>query len=114
MFRELGETQGAYIDSFSTFELGPPRPCDIPGVEHSLDRIRSWYVRRDEELYAALRTIPDEDVDRPVDRGNDNPLPVWIHLDVFREALIIFYRRFSVYLKAAGKHRPERFERWIG
>ncbi len=114
LFRELGETQSAYIESFKTFEFGPAEPCPIEGLANSFDKIRAWYTQLDTDLSAVLESVGDDEGERPVDRGGGNQLPAWIHLDVFREALIIFYGKVSVYLKAAGRPRPQRFEHWIG
>jgi len=37
-----------------------------------------------------------------------------IQLSIYNEALLIFYGKASVYLKAMGKTLPEQWEDWIG
>jgi hypothetical protein len=34
-------------------------------------------------------------------------------LEVYKEALLIFYGKASVYLKAMGKPRPQQWQEWI-
>jgi hypothetical protein len=41
------------------------------------------------------------------------PLPKE-QLDVYREALLIFYGKASVYLRAIGKSLPPQWQEWIG
>jgi hypothetical protein len=35
-------------------------------------------------------------------------------LEIYKEALLIFYGKTSVYLKATGKELPEQWLAWIG
>jgi len=42
-----------------------------------------------------------------------SPLPKQ-QLDIYREALLIFYGKVSVYLKSMGRARPPEWREWIG
>ena len=42
-----------------------------------------------------------------------SPLPP-TQLDIYREALLIFYGKVSVYLRAIGKALPRNWQEWIG
>ncbi len=110
----LGETQKAYAKSFRTFEAQfvyqPPDATKTGSVAG----IRAWYRQLDEDLEAALEDLSDEDVaNRLVARGGDHKLPVFLHLDVYREALIVFYGQASIYLRAMGKEPPGKWAHWI-
>ena len=41
------------------------------------------------------------------------PLPR-VQMDLYKEALLIFYSKVSVYLRALGKTPPEQWRKWIG
>jgi hypothetical protein len=49
---------------------------------------------------------------RQIDRGGWS-LPPLIQLEVYKEALLIFYGKVGVYLKAMGKPRSQQWQDWI-
>jgi hypothetical protein len=49
-----------------------------------------------------------------VDRGGDFKLPLQTQLNVYQEALLIFYGKAIVYLRALGKTPPQQMQEWIG
>ncbi len=60
----------------------------------------------------------DDIANRRIVRGDFDvddfaPLPK-VQLDVYREALLIFYGKVSVYLRAMGKTLPRQWQEWIG
>ena len=80
----------------------------------SVAKLKSWYQQLDEELEAALEQISDVDVaTKQMDRGGYE-VPIHISLDIFREALLIFYGKVSVYAKAMNKQLPQMWQDWIG
>ena len=110
--REIGATQAAYIESFKTFK------CDfsIRGDADScgtVAELQALYASLDAQLEAALEQITDEDVaTKQIDRGGYE-VPIPINLDIFREALLIFYGKVSVYAKAAGLELTQMWVDWI-
>lgn len=113
--RQLGEVQKGYIESFKTFTVDFDYEADDEDLETQVDAIKAWYQQLDEELEEVLEGLSDDDVDnRLVVRNEEFKLPPFIHLDVFREALLIFYGKVVVYLRAAGKPRPGKWDAWLG
>ena len=111
--RELGETQYAYVQSFEHFKIDFSYRTNDDSYLSSVDRLKAWYQQLDQELEAVLETVTDEDVaEKQMDRGGYH-VPVYISLDVFREALLIFYGKVSVYLKAMGKARTQMWQDWV-
>lgn len=112
--RELGETQYAYAQSFKSFKIDFSYRVKDGAYLTSVAKLQAWYAELDQQLEAALETVSDEDVaNKKMDRGGyEVPLP--ISLDILREALLIFYGKVSVYLKAMGKERTEMWRDWIG
>ena len=108
----LGETQRTYTESFKTFKA--QFAFDAPDAERSTSvaGLKAWYKELDAEFYAALDGISDEDAaNRPIDRGF--MVPVFIHLDIYREGLLIFCGKISVYLDMMGKELPGKWGSWI-
>ena len=112
--RELGEIQAVYIESFKTLRTDFSARSHDDSLSSSAARLAEWYRQLDDELQAALERISDEDVaGQQIDRGGYS-MPIPINLDVFREALLIFYGKVSVYAKAMGKTLPGDWADWIG
>ena len=111
--RELGETQYAYVQSFKTFKIDFSYRTNADTYLKSADKLQAWYKQLDAELEAALEAVTDEDVaTRKMDRDGYE-VPVHISLDVFREALLIFYGKVSVYAKAMGLPLTQTWRDWI-
>jgi len=117
--REMGEVEHAYIDSFRTFRRDFSYRHPDPAIERDRDALVAWFHRLDTDLLAALDALSDEDVrDRHMDGadfdpGEFSPSPA-VQLDIYREALLIFYAKVSVYLLAFGIPLPGDWASWIG
>lgn len=117
--REIGEVEHTYVESFRTFrqDFGYRNPD--PRLERSVGALASWYAELDRELAAAIAALSEDDIaDRRIvrndfDISDFSPLPN-IQLDIYREALLIFYGKASVYLRAMGKALPGHWPHWIG
>ena len=112
--RELGETEYAYVQSFKSFKIDFNYRTYDDSYLNSVAKLKSWYQHLDEDLEAVLEQIRDEDVaTKQMDRGGYE-VPIHISLDIFREALLIFYGKVSVYAKAMNKKLPQMWQDWIG
>jgi DinB family protein len=117
--REIGEIERGYVESFRTFRLDFRYRNDDPRIEGSVAALTAWYAELDRDLMAALEGLSEADVaNRRIvrddfDVADFSPLPT-TQLDVYREALLIFYGKASVYLRALGKELPGHWPAWIG
>ena len=109
---EIGETEQAYIQSFRDYKIEFNYQHPDTSASGSVDKLRAWYGQMDAELKAILAGMSEADLQKPVDRGGWM-LPAAIHLDVYKEALLIFYGKTRVYLRALGKELPEQWAHWI-
>lgn len=117
--REIGEIEYSYIAAFRTFrqDFGWRNPD--PAVERSVSALTAWYADLDRDLHTALEALTEDDVaHRRVVRSDFDiedfsPLPAQ-ELDIYREALLIFYGKVSVYLRAMGRELPPHWQAWIG
>lgn len=110
--REIGEIEYSYIQSFKTFKQDFSYRNREAGLEGSVARLASWYKTLDKELKTTIDDLSEKDLDRSIDRGDFSLRPL-AQLDVYKEALLIFYGKVSVYLKMMGKARPEQWVDWI-
>ena len=102
------------MKSFKSFKIDFSYRSNDDSFLSSVAKLKSWYQQLDEELEAALEQVSDEDVAKKrMDRGGYE-VPFHISLDIFREALLIFYGKVSVYAKAMNKQLPQMWQDWIG
>ena len=117
--REIGEIEHSYIESLKTFKQDFGYRNPDPRLESSVAALSTWYSELDRELMAAVEGLSEDDIaNRKIVRSDFDiddfaPLPK-IQLDVYREALLIFYGKVSVYLQAMGKTLPRQWQEWIG
>ena len=111
--REIGEVQRTYIDSLRTFrqDFSYRHAAE---VSRSVAELSTWYAQLDRELEKVSDALTEQDLRRSVDCGHGfaRPLPVQFH--IYHEALLIFYAKAHVYLKALGKRVPGPWQSWIG
>jgi hypothetical protein len=113
--KEIGEVEYAYIQSFKSFEQDFSYRNDEAGLDQSVDKLSAWFSRLDGELKEVINNLSEEDVqNRKIDRGGNFILSPQIQLEVYKEALLIFYGKVSVYLKALHKPIPQQWQDWIG
>jgi hypothetical protein len=113
--REIGEVEYAYIQSFKTFALDFSYNNPTLGLAESVAQLTAWFAALDQDLRATIEGLSEDDIaNRLIDRGGDFQLPPQIHLNVYQEALLIFYGKVSVYLRALGKSLPQQWQDWLG
>ena len=112
---ELGDIQGVYTHSFETSSLDwahrqLPHPAPI-----TIASLRSWYEAQDDAMNSALSQFSEADlqVDR-IDRGNGFVASPFVQVQIYREAVYIFYGKFSVYLQALERDAGEEWAAWVG
>lgn len=117
--REIGETEHSYVESFRTFRQDFEYRHPDPHIETSVSALKDWYAELDRDLMVGLEALSEADMTSrriirgDFDEGYFSPLPTQ-QLDVYREALLIFYGKASVYLRAIGRPLPPQWESWIG
>jgi uncharacterized damage-inducible protein DinB len=112
LLRETGDVERSYIDSIRTLKQDWTYCNNEPGIEESVEKLKAWFKALDDELLALMDSLTNDDLKKIVDRGF--PLPVGGQLHAYREAVLIFGGRISVYLKTMGKPLPQQWQWWIG
>ena len=106
-----GAVQAAYAEAFRTFSLRFNHAA--PDSVQTLDDIKAWFMRLDVGLKSALEALTDDDLSKPVDRGGWS-LPTEVNFHIYRESLLIFAAKASVYLRALSRELPAQIGAWIG
>lgn len=110
--REMGDVEASYAQSFKTFTQTFDDHNSEPTLETSVEKLLDWYHTLDAEMKAAVNALTDGDVKKPISRGFD--IPVDFQLDVYIQALLIFFGKVTVYLRIMDKPLTEKLQTWIG
>jgi hypothetical protein len=110
----MGEIEQSYLTSFQDFTQDFNYRHPAPAIAHDLERLSVWLTSLDNELFQVLEAIPAQQVEeQTINRGENFIVDLSTQLTIYREALLIFYGKVSVYLKAMGKELPGRWGHWI-
>ena len=112
--REIGEIEYSYTQSLKTFQQDWSYRNTEAGLESSVARLQAWYQTLDEEMKATVSALSEEDLKKMVDRGGGFAMPVDMQLDVYLQALLIFFGKATIYLKAMNKALLQQVEEYIG
>ena len=110
--KEMGEVEYAYIESFKQFKMDWSYRNPEAGLAGSVSQLKAWYAQLDGQLKTVMEGLSEEDLTKTIDRGW--PVGAGTQLHIYREALLIFYAKVAVYLKAMGKVMPQQWQWWIG
>jgi uncharacterized damage-inducible protein DinB len=112
--RELGETEHSYLESLKSLKQDWSYRNEEPGLEGSVARLKAWYAALDEEMKSVVSALSDEDLAKIVERDSTPTWPVETQLEVYVQALLIFFGKLTIYLKALNKPLPKEFQDYIG
>jgi hypothetical protein len=108
LFRQLGEVEHSYTQSFLTFTQDFYYRNPESGLDSSVARLRAWFHSLDSEMKSALENITG---DETIQRGF--PLNANTQIFVYREACLIFAAKVGVYLRALNKAMPTQVRDWV-
>ena len=111
---QIGRVEESYVRSFSTFRLDLPPPDEAGPADSKVAGLQAWYADLDRRLEEAVAALSDEEAqNRLIDRGHFS-LPPQINLEVYKEALHIFYGKASVYVQGLGRNPGGDWVAFIG
>ena len=114
LIREMAETEYSYIQSLKTFRQDWSTSSAGTDLETSVSRLKDQFQTLDDEMKATISALSDEDITKTVDRGGGFSMPLDLQLDVYLQALLIFFGKASVYLRAMNKAYSTQIQEWIG
>jgi uncharacterized damage-inducible protein DinB len=112
--REMGEIEYSYIQSLKTFKQDWSYRNMQMGLDTSIAKLKAWYQALDEQLKEVVSAFSDDDLKRLVERADGNQMPVEMQLDLYLQALLIFFGKSTIYLKAINKPLPQALREYIG
>ena len=112
--REMGEIEYSYLESLKTLKQDWSYHNKEAGLEGSVGRLKAWYAALDEEMKSVVSALSDEDLAKIVEREGTPTWPVETQLEVYLQALLIFFGKLTIYLKALNKPLPKEFQAYIG
>lgn len=114
LIRECGEIEYAYIQSLQTFTQSWDYRNEQPGLANSVDALQSWLDELDGEMKETVSAMTDVDLDKMIERAEGFSMPVELQLEVYLQALLIFFGKAMVYLRAMEKPIPDDFQTMFG
>ena len=112
---EMGQIQQVYTHSFRTFRHDWAYRDSKPETPNSVASLKDWYKNLDAQLVEALSGLSEADVHtKSIDRGHGFTPSPYVQFQIYREAILIFYAKASVYLKALEKPYSDEWKRWVG
>ncbi|MCZ7545241.1 MAG: DinB family protein [Anaerolineae bacterium] len=112
--QEMGEIEQSYIDGFKTFKQDYSYRHPDAEVATRVEKLRAWYDALDQELKTTLESLSEADLQKQIDRGYGFTPTVPANFHIYREALLIFYAKAHIYVKALEKSVPTKWRWWIG
>ncbi|MEP7290797.1 MAG: DinB family protein [Chloroflexota bacterium] len=103
LWREMGEVEYAYVQSLKTFTQNFTYHNDEAGLHGSAARLKAWFSALDAEMKAALEALSDEDWKKLIKRDSGFETPIEYQMEIYLQALLVFFGKVSVYLKAMNK-----------
>jgi uncharacterized damage-inducible protein DinB len=113
LVRKMGDLEYSYIQSLKTGVRDLSYHNTETGVESDLTRLKAWFQALDDEMLDTISAFSKEELTKRVDRGGF-PSTVEREVDHYGEALLIFFGKATIYLKAMNKTVPESIEHTIG
>ncbi|MFN8376430.1 MAG: hypothetical protein U0694_26610 [Anaerolineae bacterium] len=112
---EMGVIQQVYTHSFKTFKHDWAYCDSKPETPNSVASLKVWYKKLDTQLVEALSGLTEADIHaRQIDRGQGFTPSPYVQFQIYREAVLIFYAKASIYLKALEKPYSDEWKRWVG
>ena len=113
--REMGEVEQCYIQSFRTLKHDWSYRAAEPELATSVARLEAWYRILDDEFETGVREFSEEELHhKQIDRGGGFRPSLFVQFQIYREALLIFFAKASVYLKALQRYVSDEWQIGIG
>src|SRR5207237_1184738 len=106
LVRRMGDLEYSYIQSLKTGVRDLSYHNTEAGLESDITRLKAWFQALDDEMLDTISAFSNEDLSKHVDRGGFNST-VGREVDHYGEALLIFFGKATVYLKAMNKPVPK-------
>jgi len=109
--REMGEVEHSYLESIKSLKQDWSYHNTEPGIAGSVSRLKAWFQSLDADFTKTVTSMSDDDMKKNIDRGF--PVSVEVQLQIYLQALLIFFGKATIFLKAKGKPLTKEVKEWI-
>lgn len=109
----LGELQWSYIHSLQTGTQDWSYRQQNEHMTMSIARLTAWFRDLDQQMQQTLGALTEDDRHKPVDRGDGVIRTMSEQLEIYLQALLIFFGKLVVYLQAMRKPLPPALQYYI-
>jgi hypothetical protein len=113
LWREMGEVEYAYIQSLKTFKTDFSYRTPDKDLEGSVANLKAWFEKLDAEMKEIVSGFADEDFKKDIERASGYTMPLELQLDVYLQALLIFFGKATIYFKAMSKPLPPAVKEYV-
>lgn len=113
LWRELGEIEHSYVQSLRNFTQDFDYRNSEAGLDGSVARTKAWLQALDAEMKATLEGYSADDWKKQIVRPGFEA-QVETQMDIYLQALLIFFGKASIYMKAMNKPLTDSVRDWIG
>lgn len=110
--REMGEVEYSYVQSLKTFMQDWSYRNTESGLETSVAQLKAWFGQMDAEMKTILSAFSDDDFKKIVTRGF--PVPIDFQMQIYMQAILIFFGKATIYVRAMNRPLSQKFQDWIG
>jgi uncharacterized damage-inducible protein DinB len=109
--KEMGEVEHSYLESIKNLKQDWSYRNQEAGLEGSVSRLKAWMQELDAELTEVVAGMSDDDLRKTIARGF--PVAVETQLQIYLQALLIFFGKATVFLKAMDRPLTKELQDWI-
>jgi hypothetical protein len=111
--RQQGEIDYSYVQSLKNFKQDWDYHNPEAGLETSVERLKAWYASLEAQMKAALEALSDEDFKSKTVERNNFAMPLDYQMQAYLQAVLIFFGKATIYLRAMNKPLTPKIAEWI-
>ena len=113
LWKQMGEIEYDYNQSLKTFTQDWDYHNNEAGLENSVAKLKAWFQALDDDMKATVSAFSDDEMKKMIARRGGYSVPVDTQLEIYLQALLIFFGKATIFLRAMNKPLPQSFADWI-
>lgn len=113
LLKELADLQHSYTESLRTFRHDLKATVATAEVAQSVEALEKLFTTLDEQMAIALSRLQEEDYERLISRSDGVRRTVVEQLEIYNQALLIFFGKLVIYFHSMEKSLPEAIKQYF-